>query len=84
MVALTVVCTVVAFLVFFALIAEVGAYRATVITYVNPAVAVLLGVTVLGEKFGVATAAGFGLIVVGCVFATGRASSGRQAVSARV
>lgn len=83
-VALTVVCTVVAFLVFFALIAEVGAYRATVITYVNPAVAVLLGVTVLGEKFGVATAAGFGLIVVGCVFATGRASSGRQAVSARV
>jgi drug/metabolite transporter (DMT)-like permease len=69
-VALTVVCTVVAFLVFFALIAEVGAYRATVITYVNPAVAVLLGVTILGEKFGVATAVGFGLILVGCFFAT--------------
>jgi drug/metabolite transporter (DMT)-like permease len=69
-VALTVVCTVVAFLVFFALIAEVGAYRATVITYVNPAVAVLLGVTVLGEKFGVATGAGFALIVAGCFLAT--------------
>jgi drug/metabolite transporter (DMT)-like permease len=76
-VALTLVCTVVAFLVFFALIAEVGAYRATVITYVNPAVAVLLGVSVLGEKFGVATGAGFGLIVLGCFFATGRAGSGR-------
>lgn len=76
-VTLTVVCTGVAFLVFFALIAEVGAYRATVITYVNPAVAVLLGVTVLGEKFGVATGAGFGLILVGCFFATGRASPRR-------
>jgi drug/metabolite transporter (DMT)-like permease len=74
MVTLTLLCTVVAFLVFFALIAEVGAYRATVITYVNPAVAVFLGVVVLGEKFGVATGAGFLLILVGCFFATGRAS----------
>jgi drug/metabolite transporter (DMT)-like permease len=73
-VALTLVCTVVAFLVFFALIGEVGAYRATIITYVNPAVAVLLGVTVLGEAFGLATGAGFVLIVIGCFFATGRSS----------
>ncbi len=71
---LTVVCTAIAFVVFFALIGEVGAYRATVITYVNPAIAVLLGVSVLGEAFGVATAAGFALIIVGCFFATGRAS----------
>ena len=42
--ALAVVCTAVAFLVFFALIAEVGPARATVITYINPAVAVALGV----------------------------------------
>jgi drug/metabolite transporter (DMT)-like permease len=80
-VTLTLVCTVVAFLVFFALIAEVGAYRATVITYVNPAVAVLLGVTVLGEKFGVATGAGFALILVGCFFATGRASARHRAAT---
>lgn len=74
---LTVVCTVVAFLVFFALIAEVGPYRATVITYLNPAVAVFLGVTVLGEHFGVATGVGFGLILTGCFFATqpGKAAS---------
>jgi drug/metabolite transporter (DMT)-like permease len=71
-VALTLVCTVLAFLVFFALIAEVGAYRTTIITYVNPAVAVLLGVTVLRESFGIATAAGFLLIVIGCFLATRR------------
>ena len=43
------ICTAAAFLVFFRLIAEVGPARATVITYVNPAVAVALGVLVLGE-----------------------------------
>ncbi len=58
-VGLAVVCTAVAFLVFFALIAEVGPTRSTVITYVNPAVAVLLGVTILDEDFTVATAFGF-------------------------
>ena len=44
---LAIVCTALAFLVFFALIAEVGPVRATVITYVNPAVAGVLGVTLL-------------------------------------
>lgn len=68
--ALTVVCTVAAFLVFFMLIAEIGAMRATLITYVNPAVAVVLGVTVLGESFGVATGVGFVLILAGCYLAT--------------
>jgi drug/metabolite transporter (DMT)-like permease len=71
-VVLAVVCTAVAFLVFFELIAEVGAARSTVITYVNPAVAVLLGVLVLDESFTVATAVGFALILVGSVLATGR------------
>jgi drug/metabolite transporter (DMT)-like permease len=69
---LTVVCTAAAFLLFFALIAEVGATRATVITYVNPAVAVLLGVTILNEHFGVATGVGFALILAGCLIATRR------------
>ncbi len=70
MVGLTVVCTVLAFLAFFALIGEVGAMRATVITYVNPAVAVLLGVTVLGEHLGPGTAIGFVLILTGSFLAT--------------
>jgi drug/metabolite transporter (DMT)-like permease len=77
-VALTVVCTVVAFLAFFALIGEVGAMRTTVITYVNPAVAVLVGVTALGEHFGVATGAGFVLILGGCFLATRSTSPGEE------
>jgi drug/metabolite transporter (DMT)-like permease len=73
---LTVICTVVAFLVFFALIAEVGPMRATVITYVNPAVAVVLGVAFLRESFGVATGLGFALILGGCFLATQRVRGG--------
>ena len=49
-VGLAVVCTALAFVLFFALIAEVGPVRATVITYVNPAVAAVLGAPFLGEK----------------------------------
>src|SRR4051812_7580753 len=46
---LAVLCTAVAFLFFYALIDEVGPVRSTVITYVNPAVAVVLGVLFLHE-----------------------------------
>ena len=46
--------------------------RATVITYVNPAVAALLGVTVLSEHLTVGMLAGFALILTGSVLATGR------------
>lgn len=70
--ALGVLCTVAAFLVFFRLIAEVGPSRATVITFVNPAVAVLLGIAVLGEPFTVGVAVGFPLVLVGCSLATRR------------
>jgi drug/metabolite transporter (DMT)-like permease len=69
---LAVICTALAFLVFFALIAEVGPVRATVITYVNPAVAAVLGVSILSEHLSAGMLVGFGLILAGCVFATGR------------
>jgi drug/metabolite transporter (DMT)-like permease len=69
---LAVVCTALGFLVFFALIAEVGPVRATVITYVNPAVAALLGVALLSEQLTTGMLLGFALILVGCVLATGR------------
>ena len=69
---LGVVCTALAFLLFFALIAEVGPARATVITYVNPAVALLLGVLILGEPFTLGAGAGFLLIVLGSYLATKR------------
>src|SRR6202035_3367094 len=74
--ALGVICTAAAFLVFFRLIAEVGPARATVITYLNPAVAVALGVLVLGEHLTPEIGASFVLILAGSVLAT-RAGSGR-------
>jgi len=74
---LGVVCTAAGFLVFFRLIAEVGPARATVITYVNPAVAVALGVLILGEHLTVAIGAAFVLILGGSVLATRPGSSPR-------
>jgi drug/metabolite transporter (DMT)-like permease len=66
------VCTALAFILFFALIASIGPARATVITYVNPAVAVLFGVTLLGEQFTLGMAVGFPLILAGSVLAARR------------
>lgn len=75
------VCTSLAFLVFFRLIAEVGPVRATVVTYVNPAVAVALGVTLLHEPFTVGTGVGFVLILAGSFLATRAAQAPRRAPS---
>lgn len=69
---LGVVCTAIAFVLFFALIAEIGPVRATVITYINPAVAAVLGVAVLGERLTFGMAAGFVLVIAGSVLATRR------------
>ena len=66
---LGVVCTAVAFVTFFALIAEIGPTRSTVITYVNPAVALVLGIALLGEDFTLGMAVGFPLILAGSVLA---------------
>ena len=71
-VGLAFVCTALAFLVFFALIAETGPVRATVITYVNPAVAAVLGVAVLNEELTRGMLVGFALVLSGCVLATGK------------
>ena len=69
-VTLAIVCTALAFLLFFALIGEVGPVRATVITYVNPAIAAALGVLILDERFTVGMALGFALVLAGSVLAT--------------
>jgi drug/metabolite transporter (DMT)-like permease len=65
---LGVVCTASAFLIFFALIEEAGPARATVIAYVNPLVAVLLGVVFLDEAFTLGMALGFPMVIVGSFF----------------
>jgi drug/metabolite transporter (DMT)-like permease len=77
---LGVVCSALAFIIFFALIAEVGPARATVITYVNPAVALLLGILVLHEHLTVGIVVGFVLVLFGCWLATRRSRSGRPGV----
>jgi drug/metabolite transporter (DMT)-like permease len=68
-VVLATVCTAAAFLLFRALIDEVGPVRATVITYINPAVAAVLGVLVLRETFTVPMAVGFVLVITGSILA---------------
>jgi drug/metabolite transporter (DMT)-like permease len=70
--ALGVVCTALALAVFFQLIREVGPQRALVITFVNPAVAVLLGVLLLSEPFTLGLGIGLPLVLAGCVLATRR------------
>jgi drug/metabolite transporter (DMT)-like permease len=76
---LGVVCTAAAFLLFFLLIAEVGPVRSTIITFVNPAVAVVLGMIVLGEPFTAGIAVGFPLIVAGCWLSTRKPAGGNVA-----
>jgi drug/metabolite transporter (DMT)-like permease len=64
-VTLGVVCTAAAFMLLFALVGEVGPVRATTITYLNPAVAVVAGAVFLGEEVTVWTVVGFVLVVTG-------------------
>ena len=74
--ALALVCTALAFALFFALIVEVGPVRAIVVTYINPLVAVLLGVVLLSEPFTLGIAAGLPLIIGGSALATSRPRPG--------
>jgi len=75
---LAVVCTAIAFLLFFALIKEIGPVRSTVITYINPAVAALVGVLVLHETFSFGMGVGFALVLAGSVLATRRRAPARS------
>jgi drug/metabolite transporter (DMT)-like permease len=73
-VVLAVVCTAIAFLVMFALVAEAGPARMTLITYVNPAVAILLGAIVLNEPLTIGLAIGFPFVILGSVLGTWRST----------
>jgi drug/metabolite transporter (DMT)-like permease len=63
-------CTAAAFVIFTVLIREAGTSRATVITYINPLIAVALGVTLLGERPGTGAVAGLLLILAGSWLST--------------
>jgi drug/metabolite transporter (DMT)-like permease len=69
---LAVICSALAFLLMVGLVAEIGPVKATTITYVNPAVAILAGVLVLGEKVKVWTIVGFALVLCGSWLVTRR------------
>lgn len=71
--ALGTVCTAIAFVAFLELIKEVGPTRASVITYVNPAVAVAAGAVFLDERLTGTVLAAFALILAGSVLATAAA-----------
>jgi drug/metabolite transporter (DMT)-like permease len=66
LIALAVLSTAVAFVVFFALIARVGPVRAPLFTYVNPVVAIVLGTIILGEEITTGLLIGFPLVIFGC------------------
>jgi drug/metabolite transporter (DMT)-like permease len=59
------VCSAFAFIIFFQLIAEVGPARTTLVTYINPVVAVILGVAILSEPVTIGITLGFPLILLG-------------------
>jgi len=79
------VCSALGFLVFFRLIAEIGPGRATVITYINPVVALALGVVVLDESVTTGVVVGLLLILAGSWLSTdGRLPPGLAGLAARV
>ena len=69
-VVLGVLCTAIAFIIFFKLISEIGPPRASFVTYINTAVAVILGVLILNEPFTLGIAIGLPLVLVGSYFAS--------------
>jgi len=75
---LAIVCTAAGLLVFAALIDEIGPVRSTVITYINPAVAAVLGVLVLNEAFSVTMGIGLALVILGSALATRGSRSGDE------
>jgi len=66
------VCSAAAFVIFFMLIKEIGPAKATLITYVNTAVALLLGIVFLDEPITAGLLVGLPLITLGLMMAGGR------------
>ncbi len=77
------VCTALSMLLMFHLVKSAGAARATIITYINPAVATLLGVAFLGERLGAGGMIGFALILLGSWLATRRSAPAAEVSSPR-
>ena len=84
-VVLGLICSALAFLLFFRLITEVGPSRASIITYINPVVALALGVAILDESITAGVVVGLLLILAGSWLSTdGRLPPGLAALAARI
>jgi drug/metabolite transporter (DMT)-like permease len=85
LVVLGLLCTAAAFVLYGTLVVEVGAGRALVVTYINPVVAVGLGVAILGERPGAGAIAGLLLILAGSWLSTdGRLPPSPRAIVTRL
>lgn len=67
---LGVICSAIAFVAFFRLVKQIGSARATLVTYMNMAVAVVLGIVLLGEPITIGILIGMPMVVLGSFFAT--------------
>lgn len=81
LIGLGLISTALAFAIFFPLVAEIGPVRMTLVTYLNPAVALLLGVLLLDEPFTFGMALGFPLVLLGSWLAGRRATPRTIALS---
>ena len=70
-IALGIVCSGVAYLLYFRLIADIGAASALTVTFLVPVFGVLWGHLILGEPLGWNTLAGAGIVIVGTSLVTG-------------
>jgi len=80
-IALGVLCSAIAFVVLFELIDEVGPTRTTVITYINPAVAIILGVVLLSEPLTLGIMIGFPVVLIGSVMATRKNAQPKEVIA---
>jgi drug/metabolite transporter (DMT)-like permease len=70
LIALGIFSTAIAFIIFFKVIAEIGPARSSLVTYLNTAIAVLLGVVILREPLTVGIIVGLPLVLVGSYLAS--------------
>ncbi len=75
LIALGVLCTALAFLVFFKLLVEIGPARGSLVTYLNTSVAVVLGVIVLNEPITIGLIIGLPLVLIGSYLASKKSES---------
>jgi drug/metabolite transporter (DMT)-like permease len=74
LIALGVLSTAFAFILFFKVLAELGPTRSSLVTYVNTAVAVVLGVVILKEPVTIGIIVGLPLVLAGSYMASRKTS----------